>query len=114
VASIVLKWLARTMALALLFFWGAFFVEHVAEWFVKPPDRWPPAWVWIAMIFHLGVLLGLAAMLRWTWIGAAATVVFTAAFFICIGVFVPLALVNLAPLAVFALAWMLRGPSARG
>jgi hypothetical protein len=63
-----LRWLARGLGLALLLFWGAFFVEHLSEWFFGP--RLPPPYVWFMQALHLGLLVGYVVAWRWELAGA--------------------------------------------
>jgi hypothetical protein len=109
-AGLVALWLARLAAAALFLFWGAFFVEHLAEWFLREDGRFPPAWVWVAQLLHLLMLAGLLFVLVRPGWGALATILATAAFFSWIGVrsFPTIALVNLVPLALLLVAWLLR------
>ena len=53
----VIVWTARLLALGLFLLWGAFFVEHVREWFLNPPKGFPPVWVWLQMLAHLAFLM---------------------------------------------------------
>jgi hypothetical protein len=94
----------------LFLFWGAFFVEHLGEWFLAGGASGPPPWVWMAQAAHFGMLLALVATVAWTWPGALATVATTALFFAIIGYrgFPFLALINLAPILCFALARLFR------
>jgi hypothetical protein len=43
-----------------LSFWGAFFLEHLLEWFVRPFPTGPPALVWVAQFGHFVLLIGYA------------------------------------------------------
>jgi len=106
--SLVFKWLGRGVALLLFLFWGAFFVEHVAEWLILQ-GHLPPARVLIAMVFHGAMLVGLLMMLRWFSSGSAVTVLATIAFFSTIGMrhFPVLALINLVPIISLAIAFLL-------
>jgi hypothetical protein len=103
--STALRWLGRALAVALFLFWGAFFVEHVAEWFV-PHARELPGWVWVAQALHLGMLVGLALTIWKQRTGVVMTLLATVAFFATIGAAWPLALLNLAPALAFAAAWV--------
>jgi len=97
----------RITAGLLLLFWGAFFVVHTMEWFLRGDGKFPPAWVAMQHGFHLLILVGLAAMLKWDRVGAAILIVSTIAFFGLIGIrgFPWIALINLIPLVCFALYW---------
>ena len=113
--AVACRWLGRSLALLLFLFWGAFFVEHLAEWFSRPQAAPPPLWVWVAQGLHLVMLIGLALMLRWERLGAIVTALGTTAFFASIGVhrFPFIALLNLLPIAGFAIAWSLGTSRAR-
>lgn len=60
--------------------WGAFFVEHMQEWFSNPRQL-PPPKVFAIVGLHLAMLLGLLAGWRWEVAGGLVTIVFAAAFF---------------------------------
>ena len=65
------------------FFCGApFFVEHISEWFVAPFPQVPPLKVCVFQIFHLLLLLGLLASLRWARVGLAWVTIAVCAFFL--------------------------------
>jgi hypothetical protein len=98
-------WLARICAVLLFLFWGAFFLEHLQEWFLRQDGQLPPPSVWRAQVLHLAMLLGLAlTIFRPGW-GAIVTVVATVLFFAAIGYkgFPYIALLNLPPVVFAAL-----------
>lgn len=64
----VIRWLARGLSVALLLFWGAFFLEHL-EWF-RPGQALPPWWVWFAQAMHLLLLVGYGLAWRWERLGS--------------------------------------------
>jgi hypothetical protein len=100
-----LLWSGRGCAALLAIFWGLFFVEHVGAWYLDPKG-WPPAWVTAAMAAHALVILGLAAMLRWSRLGIALTIVSTIGFIALTLVGAKPAwimLVNLVPVALVAM-----------
>lgn len=106
-----LRWSGRACAALLAIFWGLFFVEHVNAWYFDPRG-WPPLWVTAAMVAHGLIILGLAAMLRWTWVGAALTLIGT------IGFLTPtliggkpawLMLINLVPVGMVVFGELRRG-----
>ena len=74
----VSRWLGRGLALLLFLFWGAFFVEHLAEWFSHPQAAPPPPRAWVAQGLHLVMLIGLALMLQRDRLGAVVTALGTA------------------------------------
>ena len=71
-SACVSRWLGRGLALLLFLFWGAFFVEHLAEWFSHPQAAPPPLRAWVAQGLHLVMLIGLALMLRGTGSGPSS------------------------------------------
>lgn len=101
------RWSGRVTAGLLFLFWGAFFVEHTAEWFLRSDGRFPPAWVMVQHAFHLLMLVGLAAMWKWEKPGAALLALSSCAFFGFLGFrgFPWIALLNLIPLACFCVCW---------
>ena len=110
--AVAFRWLGRTLALLLLLFWGAFFLGHLSEWFLNAQGPLPPTRVWISQVLHLGMLVGLALMLRWDRLGAIVTALGTTAFFASIGMhsFPFIALLNLLPIACFIASWSLQPP----
>ena len=110
--AVAFRWLGRTLALLLLLFWGAFFLGHLSEWFLNAQGPLPPTRVWISQVLHLGMLVGLALMLRWDRLGAIVTALGTMAFFASIGMhsFPFIALLNLLPIACFTASWSLHPP----
>ena len=82
VFSTVLWWLARVLATGLFLFWGAFFVEHLVEWFAHPAGSPPPPKVWLLQVAHLVMLIGLVVMLRWELLGVILSVIGALAFFV--------------------------------
>jgi hypothetical protein len=80
-AIVLVSWTARLLALGLFLLWGAFFVEHVQEWFLHPAEGFPPSWVWGLQLAHLVLLVGLLMLLRWELAGAIVAIVGAVAFF---------------------------------
>jgi hypothetical protein len=74
-------WTARLLALGLFLLWGAFFVEHMREWFLHPVQGFPPAWVWGQQLAHLVMLIGLLMLVRWELAGSIVTILGALAFF---------------------------------
>jgi hypothetical protein len=81
VILLIVRWTARLLALGLFLCWGAFFVEHLQEWFLHPAKGLPPAWVWLAMLAHLSVLLGMLALWKWEVAGSLLAMTGALAFF---------------------------------
>jgi hypothetical protein len=75
----LLRWIARIWGIALLLFWGAFFVEHLT-WFADP-HRLPPAFVFLMQGIHLAMLVGLVLAWRWELLGGTIVLVSSLAFF---------------------------------
>ena len=96
-------WLARICALLLFLFWGAFFLEHLQEWFLREDGRLPPFGAWVGQFLHLAMLVGLGLIIFRPGWGAIVTVVGTVSFFASIGYkgFPYIAFLNLPPV-VFA------------
>lgn len=82
VISAVLWWSARVLTVGLFLFWGAFFVEHIREWFTHPATGLPPTKVWLLQLAHLVMLIGLVVMLRWEIAGVILSVAGAVAFFV--------------------------------
>jgi hypothetical protein len=104
-ASQGLKTVANAVAAIAAMLWLAFFVEHAAQWFSRPP--WPPVTVWIAQAAHLGIFVGLLSSLRWRLAGSIATITCTLLFFLLTvrppvpALFFP----TIAPALLFLAAW---------
>lgn len=109
-------WFGRVTAGLLFLFWGAFFVEHTAEWFLRGDGKFPPVWVAVQHGCHFLMLVGLAAMLKWDRAGAVILTVSTFAFFGGIGFrgFPWIALLNLIPLLGFGAYWLGQRASTQG
>jgi len=75
IALTVLCWLGRIGTVVVFLFWGAFFLEHLMEWFVKPFPQTPPARVWLGQALHFLMLAGLLVALRWPQVGSPVVVV---------------------------------------
>jgi hypothetical protein len=97
--------------------WGAFFLEHLSEWFLNSGGSRPPAWVWAQQVAHGLMIVGLAMLWHWERAGTLVTLVGSAAFFgpILGGVGLELPLLNLAPLLCLGLAaWLEQAGTTRG
>jgi hypothetical protein len=104
-----LLWSGRGCGALLAIFWGLFFVEHVGAWYLDPKG-WPPPWVSAAMVAHGLVIVGLAALLRWSRVGIALTLVGTIGFIVLTlqgGKPAWIMLVNVVPIALVALGMMI-------
>ena len=80
-AVTAVRWLARALALCVFLFWGAFFVEHLLEWFVKPFPHHPPLKVCVGMALHCLLLAGLLIALKWERVGSLIAIVAAFGFF---------------------------------
>jgi len=98
--ALISGWLARPFALLLCLFWGAFFLEHLQEWFLNRGGVFPPSKVWIGQVLHLAMIVGLAILVFRPILGSVVTIAGTASFFAWIGVnrFPYVALLNLLPI----------------
>jgi hypothetical protein len=98
-------WAARISALLLFLLWGAFFVEHLQEWFLRSDGQRPPQQVWIAQVLHWVMLVGLALVAFYPKAGAMITVAGTVLFFSWIGFkeFPYIALLNLIPVILIGI-----------
>jgi hypothetical protein len=77
----IVCWTGRVLALGLFLFWGAFFVEHLQQWFLHPFKGFPPVGVWLRQLAHLAILVGLVALWRWQVTGSILTVLGSLGFF---------------------------------
>jgi hypothetical protein len=77
----IVCWTGRVLALGLFLFWGAFFVEHLQQWFLHPVDRFPSVWVWIGQLAHLAIVIGLMGLCRWLVTGSILTILGALSFF---------------------------------
>jgi hypothetical protein len=97
----------RFVAAAVL---GAFFLQHLSEWFVRGDGRIAPPRVWIGQAFHSLMIAGLLLMLKWDRLGTVLLLASTAGFFITIRELdmIPIGLINFAPVAFFCVFWFAR------
>jgi hypothetical protein len=100
----IVRWLARALAVGLLAVWGAFFLEHLQEWF-RDPLALPPPYVWAGQALHLLLLISFVAACKWELGGGLLIVLSTLAFFgwVTGGSPVALLLVTLLPGVLFIL-----------
>ncbi len=70
----VLKWLARLVAAFFVLTLGAFFVEHIGEWYSQPSRGLPPWWVHLSMLSHFALMAGLVMLFRWERIGSLTAI----------------------------------------
>jgi hypothetical protein len=75
----VARWAARISAAALVLFWGAYFVEHLA-WFADP-HQLPPPWVFVLVGLHFLMLVGLLVGWKWEVAGAVMALASSVPFF---------------------------------
>ena len=76
----MVRWTARTLGLLLLLFWGAFFVEHLVEWFSSAGPTPPMRVVWISLA-HLVMLAGFLVAWKRELAGSVMIVIGALAFF---------------------------------
>lgn len=86
----VLCWIGRIGTVMVFLFWGAFFVEHLAEWFVRPFPRTPPAKIWLGQALHFFMLAALLMALRWPRVGCLLVVLSAGTFLVRAGASFPL------------------------
>jgi hypothetical protein len=77
----VALWSGRVLAIGCFAFWGAFFVEHLGEWFLHPARGLPPPRVWLLQLAHAVMLAGLLVLLRWEIPGGLLTIAAALVFF---------------------------------
>jgi hypothetical protein len=65
----------------LFLFWGAFFVEHLGEWFLHPLNGLPPVSVGLRQAARLAFLIGLVALWRWHVADSILTILGSVGFF---------------------------------
>jgi hypothetical protein len=103
---VVARWAARLSAVALVLFWGGFFVHHTVEWFTDP-SRWPPPYVIAVHGLHGLMLLGLILGWRWELAGALLVIATAVPFFtLAAG---PNAALFIAATVVPAVLWLYTG-----
>jgi len=78
---VIIRWIARIFGLLFFLFWGAFFLEHLIEWFIKPLPQTPPLKIWIDQILHFILLAGFIMALRWELLGSMVILGSAALFF---------------------------------
>jgi hypothetical protein len=105
----IFKWFGRISAVLLFLFWGAFWIEHLTGWFISPKNEWPPVSVWVGMVFHTMMLIGLALMVKWDKLGTLILVLGTVAFFTTIHFtrFPFIAFLNAIPIVFFSGYWLI-------
>jgi hypothetical protein len=77
---LALRWAARALSVVLFLLWGAFFVEHLREWFADPAHL-PPPYVFAMQGLHGLFLLGLLVGWRWELLGAGMILAAAVPFF---------------------------------
>ena len=80
-AVTAVRWLARALAICVFLFWGAFFIEHLREWFIKPFPNHPPLKVCVGMALHCLLLAGLLIALKWERVGSLMVILAAFVFF---------------------------------
>lgn len=103
---ILICWLARIATALVFLFWGAFFVEHLMEWFVKPFPNVPPLKVFLAQFLHFLMLAGLLVTLRWPQVGSPVAILAAAIFLARTGANYPAFLTaTILPVLVLTASW---------
>jgi hypothetical protein len=80
--AVGVRWVARASAAAMFLLAGAFFWEHLREWFIEPLPETPPPYVWMSQLLHLAYLVALAVGWKWPRAGGLASIVIAMAFLI--------------------------------
>jgi hypothetical protein len=75
-----IRWIARAAAAAMFLLAGAFFLDHLQEWFIEPLPKTPPAQVWLSQLLHLAYLIALAIGWKWPRLGGLASIVVAVVF----------------------------------
>jgi hypothetical protein len=103
-------WVGRVTAVLLFLLWGAFFAEHLSEWFRGTGGQYPPPRIWIGQAFHFVILVGLALMVKWDRLGTIVMLAGTAGFAASVWDLDVLKImsVNLVPVILFTVYWLAR------
>lgn len=80
----VFLWIGRITAALLFVLWGAFFLEHLAEWF-KDSGHLPPWSVFLIQFFHLLMLVGYIVVFKWKILGSVIIILGAFIFFASLG-----------------------------
>ncbi|MDP3684479.1 MAG: hypothetical protein Q8S01_11150 [Ignavibacteria bacterium] len=96
------SWFGRITAMLLFLLWGAFFVEHLTEWF-KDAGHLPPWSVFLIQFFHLLMLVGYIAVFKWKILGSALIILGAFIFFASLGAKAMLAFfaISIIPAVIF-------------
>jgi hypothetical protein len=88
----------------MLLLWGAFFVEHTAEWFDEPFRELPPWHVILRHMLHFLMLVSFVVAWKWEGIGGCMIALFTVPFFVGVNAiqFIPFTIV---PGLLFLVCW---------
>ncbi len=77
---LVIRWTARVLGFLVFLFWGAFFVEHLVEWF-SDPSNLPPMRVFLMQGLHFLMLAGFIISWKWEIPGAVLIIAASGIFF---------------------------------
>lgn len=96
------SWFGRITAMLLFLLWGAFFVEHLTEWF-KDAGHLPPWSVFLIQFFHLLMLVGYIAVFKWKILGSSLIILGAFIFFVSLGAKAMLAFfaISIIPAVIF-------------
>lgn len=96
------SWFGRITAMLLFLLWGAFFVEHLTEWF-KDAGHLPPRSVFLIQFFHLLMLVGYIAVFKWKILGSSLIILGAFIFFVSLGAKAMLAFfaISIIPAVIF-------------
>jgi hypothetical protein len=95
-------WIGRFLAVLLFILWGAFFIEHLTEWF-KDSGHLPPLSVFLIQFFHLLMLVGYIAAFKWKAVGSSMIILGALVFFGSLGAKAMLAFfaISILPAVIF-------------
>ncbi len=80
----IIRWTARILGICIFLLWGAFFIEHLVEWFIVPlsQSQVAPWHIWLGQIFHFIMLAGFIVALKWEFSGSMLIIIGAFALFV--------------------------------
>jgi hypothetical protein len=103
-AVAVVRWAARLLALALLLFWGWFFVAQLEEWVIPAVPHLPLLSAWTGPALYLLMVVGLVTGFRWELAGGLLVIgAGVPLFALNAPLFIPLAIM---PGLLYAACWV--------
>ena len=100
----IFSWFGKITAVLLFLLWGAFFVEHLTEWF-KDAGHLPTWSVFLIQFFHLLMLVGYIAVFKWKILGSVLIILGAFIFFASLGakVMITFFAISIIPAGIFLL-----------